>query len=164
MGIHAKGLRRGASTIALIAAIAALSVPTTAPAGGDLPEYGGRVEGDPYHYIGFDVLGSGDNRRIKNVFLVGIPFACEGEVQMDREYGPVPDARVPVRADGTFDKIVHGTKNKSFRFKLAGRIRGNRARGVYNLSFGDPRCYTATFRWRARKPSAPIPAARGGAL
>ena len=69
------------------------------------PEYGGKIDGKKNHYLGFDVKGSGNDRKIKNGFVTKIKFKCNNPDDNGSDGGTL-EKPVPVKADGSFDKTV----------------------------------------------------------
>jgi hypothetical protein len=154
---------------------ACLAVPAVAFGGGVVsdPDYGGKVEGDPNTYFGFDVVKRNGVKRIKRMFVVNIPFGCPDAEQDGRQTGDLEGA-IKVRADGRFAK----TRSYNFgdmrgnatgiKYTVRGRLRGDRARGTFNIRLRGSGCYSGTLRFRAKKPAPeapkpfPIPIRVGG--
>ena len=145
-----------------VAAVPALAVAGPFPSD---PEYGGKLEGKKNRYIGFDVKRSGDDRKIKQVFVINMAFDCEGSENDGPESGELEKA-VGVKANGKFDKTVkyffetmRGDEPRGLKYRLAGELDGKKAEGtlrIKTLGNGEG-CDSGTQDFVAKKPAPPVP-------
>jgi len=159
-----RGIRTAVAPSAALCLVLAfgLVLPASSSAG-IASEYGGRLANDPVTFFGFDVQGNGDNRKLRSFLIVGLPFACAGDEDIDRASGPVT-GKVKVRENGRFSKTVVDPQkgDVTVRLRLTGKLNGNRAAGKLDLRsrFPSGRCYSGTLPWKAKKPSPKPPLPR----
>jgi hypothetical protein len=157
-------MRKGLTAAICIGAIAIPAVALGGPMAPD-PEYGGKLEDKKNHYLGFDVKGSGDDRRIKNAFVVNMPFDCQGGMNDGPQSGEL-DKAVKVRRNGAFDDTIkyqprptlpRGGPEK-IRYRLAGELNGDKATGFIRIELlGGPNpCDSGKQDFKVKKP-APTP-------
>lgn len=157
-------MRKGFMTGAIC--ICAIAMPAVAVAGleGPDPEYGGRLEDKRNHYLGFDVLGTGDDRRIKNAFVVNMSFDCEAG--KDKQSGVLRRA-VEVKRNGSFDETIKYDfpemaargGPKGLRYRLAGDLEGDKATGIIRIELlgGSNPCDSGKQEFRVKRPAPPPP-------
>jgi len=158
-------VRKGFMTGAIC--ICAVAIPAVAVAGpeGPDPEYGGRLEDKKNHYFGFDVKGSGAERKIKNGFVINMPFDCEDDMGDGKQTGELRKA-VDVKANGSFDETIKYDLVKTvprggpekLRYRLAGDLDGDKASGFLRIELlGGPNpCDSGKQDFKAKRP-APTP-------
>ena len=154
-----KGLMAGA------VCICAIAVPAVAVAGleGPDPEYGGKLDDKKNHYLGFDVVGTVDDRKIKNAFVVNMAFDCESG--RDKQSGELRRA-VEVKNNGSFDDTVKFDLSKmgprggpeKIRYRLAGDLEGDKASGFIRIELlgGPDPCDSGKQDFKVKRP-APEP-------
>jgi len=149
--------------------IGAIALPAVALGGFEqTPEYGGELEKKEDHYLGFDVKGSGGDRKIKNAFGVNVPFKCEDSSDNGTQSGDL-EKSVPVKANGSFDEKVKFTPTPSMprrggadeiRYRLAGDLEGDKATGFIRIellrSGPNNDCDSGKQDFKVKKP-APKP-------
>ena len=148
--------------------IGAIALPAVALAGlTPDPEYGGRIDGKKNHYLGFDVKGSGNDRKIKNGFVRNIKLKCNNPDDNGTEGGTLEKA-VPVKPDGSFDKTVQydfdppmpprGGGATGIRYRLKGELKGDKASGFIEVElFGTGGCHSGKQDFEVKKPAPPVP-------
>lgn len=150
----------------VLAAAGALAVPAEA-AGPPAPEYGGEIDKKSDRYFGFDVKGSGGDRKIKNAFAINIPFSgCDDEMQNGEQSGPL-EKSVDVKANGSFNE-THTYKPAimprrggppKISYTLKGELDGNKATGTIRIQFKRDGCDTGSRPFKAKSPAPkpPVP-------
>jgi hypothetical protein len=162
------------SRIALgLVAAAAVCAGAPASAGIAFPDaqYEGRIAGDPYTYVGFDLKRSKGKRAVKAIRAM-VPIACHAGYV---EYLPIRvKGRIAVRANGRFGATRRAVglglpDGVNLRVKLRGRLgKGGKAKGTI-AGKGDvsisirrrgpatDKCYTGGQNWRARRGAEVVP-------
>jgi hypothetical protein len=134
------------------------------------PEYGGELEKKDNHYLGFDVKGSGGDRKITNKFAVNVPFKCEDSDDNGTQSGDL-ERSVPVKANGSFDETHkytlrptvprRGGGGEKLRYRLAGDLDGDKATGFVRielLSNGPNNdCDSGKQHFKVKSPAPPPP-------
>lgn len=127
------------------------------------PEYGGKIENKENRYLGFDVKGSGNDKKISNGFIINLPFKCNDPMNNEKESGTL-EKPIKVKSDGSFDD----TKQYDFdsrggasgiRYRLKGELDGNKATGFLDVELlGTGGCKSGKQDFKVKKPSPPVPA------
>lgn len=157
-------MRKGLTTAICIGAVALPAVAMGGPPPD--PEYGGKLDGKKNHYLGFDVVGSGNDRKIKNGFVVNMKFKCNNPMDNDKESGTL-EKTVPVKANGSFDKTIEydfeppmpprGAAS-GLRYRLKGDLDGNKATGSLEIELlGSGGCESGKQNFEVKKPAPPVP-------
>jgi hypothetical protein len=156
--------RKGLITAICISAVAIPAVALGGPPPD--PEYGGKIEGNKNHYLGFDVKGSGGDRKIKNGFITNIRFKCNNPDNNDTQGGTL-DKPIPVQADGSFDKTVHYDFGapmpprggaEGIRYRMKGELKGDKASGFIDIELlKSGGCHTGKQDFEVKKPAPPVP-------
>ena len=157
-------MRSGLTAAACIGAIALPAVALGGPP--DDPEYGGKVDDKKNHYLGFDVKGSGNNRKIENTFIVNVPFHGCGDAMNNGKQSGFLNKAVNVKNDGSFDETnqfpvlrARGGEPSDVRYRLKGELDGNKASGFIDVDLlGTGGCTSGKQDFKVKKPSPPIPA------
>ena len=105
------------------------------------PEYGGKIDKKPNRYIGFDISGQGNNRKLQEMFIVNVPFSgCDDPGDDGRESGSF-DKKFAVDENGKFGD----TKTDMFNARGVATgsptplREGRRQRGQRHAQGEDPR-------------------------
>ena len=153
-------MRRGLTAAACIGAIA---LPAVALGGPPDPEYGGKIDGKKSRYIGFDIGGGGNNRILKNMFIVNVPFSDCDDPADDGKTGGGYEGKFQIDANGKFEDTKtddftrrHGGAT-GLKYTLKGKLDGNRAEGTLKTKVLGTNCKSGTVEWVAKKPAPPIP-------
>jgi len=126
------------------------------------PEYGGKIDGKPSRYIGFDIKGSGGSKRLVNMFVRNVPFDRCDDPADDGKDGGSFEGKFPIDGNGKFDD----TKTDQFdargvatgiTYTLKGSLDGSRAQGTLKMKLLGTNCRSGEVDWKARKPSPPVP-------
>jgi hypothetical protein len=144
--------------------IGALALPAVALGGPPPdPEYGGKIDGKKSRYIGFDIKGSGNNRTLKNMFIVNVPFHDCDDPADDGKQGGGFEGAFDIDGNGRFG----GTETDMFRrhrgtptglkYTLKGKVDGNRAEGSLETKVLGTNCKSGKVEWEAKKPAPPVP-------
>jgi hypothetical protein len=129
--------------------VGSLLLPAEAAFGGE-SEYGGRLEGDPTTFFGFDVDRVNGVRKARHFFIVDFPYAC---------YDGTTDRSGPVGVPGAF-RIRNGrfggtvsSDSPVSEYEIHGRLRrGGRAVGTLEATREtSTSCYTAELDWRVAR-------------
>ena len=133
------------------------------------PEYGGELEKKADHYLGFDVKGSGGDRKIKKTFAVNVPFKCDDPDDNGTESGTL-DKSVAVKGNGSFDETNtfvpmpsarKGGGLKKIRYRLAGDLDGDKATGFVRIELfaNGPNndCDSGKQHFKVKRPAPPVP-------
>lgn len=144
-----------------------LTISGTAAAGlEDKPEYGGKIDDKKSRYIGFDVTGSGDERRIKNIFVANVRFKdCDDPMNNGEQSGSLegsanvkPNGNFSKTADYDFSETRGGDGNATgLKYKLEGRLEGKKADGTLRIQVKGNGCDSGKVEWKAKKPSPDPP-------
>jgi hypothetical protein len=156
--------RKGLITAICISAVAIPAVALGGPPPD--PEYGGKIEGNKNHYLGFDVKGSGGDRKIKNGFITNIRFKCNNPDNNDTQGGTL-EKPIPVKADGSFDKTVNYDFGppmpprggaEGIRYRMKGELKGDKASGFIDIELlKSGGCHTGKQDFEVKKPAPPVP-------
>jgi hypothetical protein len=158
-------MRKGLTAAICIGAVALPAAAVGGPMAPD-PEYGGKLEDKRNRYVGFDVTGSGGDRKIKNTFVVNMRFDCQGEMNDGPQSGELSRA-VKVKPNGSFDDTItyeprpvpiRGGPEK-IRYRLAGDLQGGRANGFIRIELlgGPTPCDSGKQDFKVKKPAPPPP-------
>lgn len=151
----------------------AMAIPAIALGGPmEVPEYGGKLDDKKNHYLGFDVKGSGNDRKIKNVLVVNMTFDCQGGMNDGPQTGRL-DKSIDVKANGSFDETItykptvmppRGDGPEKIRYRLAGELDGDKAAGIARIELlgGPIDCDSGKQDFKAKKPSPEPPDPKGG--
>ncbi len=144
------------------ACIGAIAFPALAVGGPDGPEYGGKIDDRKGRYIGFDIAGTGGNKQLRHMFIVGVPF--------DRCDDPADDGKQGGDFKGVFDIARNGrfggTETDMFRrrgtpegikYTLDGKLDGREAKGTLKMKIIGTNCRSGLVEWKAKKPAPPVP-------
>jgi hypothetical protein len=151
------------SRLAIAICIGAIGIPAVAFGGPPLdPEYGGKIDKKQNRYIGFDIKGRGDDRKLQNMFIRNVPFHDCDDPADDGKDGGSFEGKFPIRQGGKFG----GTKTDLFNargiasgitYTLKGTLDGNRADGTLKMKLLGTNCRSGEVDWKARKPAPPVP-------
>jgi hypothetical protein len=153
-----------------IGGLAAIALAVPAMAGPDPfeREYEGRAERDPNTFVGFDVSGTGDSRKVGEVTAL-VTYGCDNgdggdaagtvegklKVEDDRFRGTLRGTPLPFRA-----AAARGPGPSRIKYRIKGRFgKRGKARGTLDatLTFTPTRgtnlvrCYTGELDWKARR-------------
>jgi len=147
------------------ACVAAIALPSMAVGLGDDPfdpEYGGKIDDKKNRYIGFKIAGKGNDRVLKKMFIVNVPFTCEDPADSGRD-GGFFQGKFEVDRNGRFS----GTRKEDFRrrhggpsgleYTLKGKLEGKTAEGTLDTTVLGSNCESGKVEWVAKKPPPPVP-------